>query len=292
MYPDFSKIDNAISFGGPGYSDEYLRMHSDGIKKSAGKLTHYKWGFVGDLLTQPDGVNDRLIKFHDDESATREILGIDYKKLWRHSPVNTELRNGYVQDEDPGNKCDLMDPFGDFSRVADNGLDILIIVAMAGITELIPVVGPILSPIITSILSGVVVAHRVSSLISSSVDNINRTIADIKEAWNNFTHDFYQRYLAPQVSGEFSINKQGFVQMVEEIDSIRREIGDISEDIEAIQKSLKYDSISGTYYKSKLWCVNNSLRWDSDKLVKFREAADNIARIYNDTDSQVAELFS
>lgn len=55
------KILQSYSFDGPGFSEEYLSSHKEQIEDSEGKLTHYRWSIVGNLLTQPDGTKDKPV---------------------------------------------------------------------------------------------------------------------------------------------------------------------------------------------------------------------------------------
>ena len=45
-----NKIDRCCSMDGPGFSDEYLRKHSQQIGEMSGKMRHMRWSAVGNLL--------------------------------------------------------------------------------------------------------------------------------------------------------------------------------------------------------------------------------------------------
>lgn len=51
------KVDQCVSFDGPGFSDEYIEGHREQIDKVNGKMTHYQWSVVGMLLNMIPGVN-------------------------------------------------------------------------------------------------------------------------------------------------------------------------------------------------------------------------------------------
>jgi hypothetical protein len=56
-----SKIVQAYSFDGPGFSEEYHGEHGDQEKSMGGKLTHYQWSPVGAIFTQMEGAFDMPI---------------------------------------------------------------------------------------------------------------------------------------------------------------------------------------------------------------------------------------
>ena len=84
-------IDHAISFDGPGFSNEYLMSHAAQINAMSGKMDHYAWSAVGSLLFAVPGSNYMVIAANDPEG--KEGLG---QLLWRHDTPNVIMKNGHV----------------------------------------------------------------------------------------------------------------------------------------------------------------------------------------------------
>lgn len=59
------KITQAVSFDGPGFSDEYISAHYADIQKAASKMRHYEWSPVGALLLPLPGVKSTAVKIQD-----------------------------------------------------------------------------------------------------------------------------------------------------------------------------------------------------------------------------------
>ena len=80
------RIDRVVSMDGPGFSEEYLRDHASEIRKLTDekKLEHAQWSVVGNLLSQPEGVSNRILEANDVYSREWDVLGIgrhDLKSL-------------------------------------------------------------------------------------------------------------------------------------------------------------------------------------------------------------------
>ncbi len=55
----------AVSLDGPGFSQEYLKLHANEIAASDGRLDRYQWSFVGAFLNSPKGENYNHITLND-----------------------------------------------------------------------------------------------------------------------------------------------------------------------------------------------------------------------------------
>lgn len=82
----YNKLNNIISFDGPGVSDEYLNKHKTAIDKVSSKITHYKWSPIGNLLYNFPGEKEVFLK-------TRKYYGdggikekLSYYTFWKHDP--------------------------------------------------------------------------------------------------------------------------------------------------------------------------------------------------------------
>lgn len=62
-----NKIESCISFDGPGFSDEFIRLHSAEINNVSGVMNHYRWSVVGGLLFDLPGVSYTTCALADKE---------------------------------------------------------------------------------------------------------------------------------------------------------------------------------------------------------------------------------
>lgn len=103
-----SKITQSVSFDGPGFSDEYIRLHRNDIEKSKDVLRHYQWSLVGNLLFPLPGVEYKTIEIKENGKN---------KPITRHSTCYIEFdETGSVK---KGKKDVVADICGNISRKLD-----------------------------------------------------------------------------------------------------------------------------------------------------------------------------
>lgn len=268
-----SHINHTVSFDGPGFSNEYLDLHKKDIEKAKDYTTHYHWSFVGGLLTQPSSVENRVIYAEDDETAEGDILGIPKSQLWRHSPVNVKLKDGYVQD---GEQSELMKWCHIISTAADNDWTMRIL-------GMIPIIGPHIRNIDK--------LHKIASLDRAVGEMTERTLKDIHDVFENILKNVFNQVYSEFISGDFEINISSADCIADEFKDTSVRIRSIAENISDIQRSLKYDSISGSYFKTKIWCICNSIMSDAERTDKLSSALNSICRRYSNSDREVSELY-
>lgn len=66
------KIKRVVSFDGPGSSDEFLYANRDAIERMSEVMVHYKYTFIGYVLTQPPGIEDYTIETYETIPGTGE----------------------------------------------------------------------------------------------------------------------------------------------------------------------------------------------------------------------------
>lgn len=269
------KINHCISFDGPGYSDEYIERYKKQIERISSKTDHYQWSWVSSLLNPLPGVSATIIKAHDDQEVAEEDFGELKKRLYRHHTRNVEFDSeGNVQ---KGNESDLSKILGPISRDLENSsyLELIIKKYFAKGMGNIPTV------IYLDLL-----------LKIKSLKDIAFRIPNIMNKWDEFKKDIYYNYFAPQVSGEYEIN----MYSVKEIGTLLEEeaacLKSIEEKIDDIRIHMQFYSLSGSYYKSKLKCIQNGLERDREKIVKMIAVLENAIDRYCVTDRFVGELFS
>lgn len=259
-----SRIDHCASFDGPGFSDEYIQKHRKEIEKMAPAIDHYQWSWVSSLLNPLPGVKDTVIKAHNDEESNG-ILSM----LWRHHTRNVEFDDdGYIQE---GDESFLSQILGPLSRDIDNAtlLDLLL-----EVLDREP-------DLYTFIMYGL-------KLLAHAISSFRDVVQKCEEVWANIYYD----YLAPRVSGEYEINMASASGLKEELNRVNSQIQSIDEEIDYIRRTLQYWSASGSYYKSKMFFIQNGLKSDGKHLSKMSAVLEKAINCYNMADRQAAALFS
>lgn len=62
------KITQCVSLDGPGFSQRFIREHRAQIAKMSHKMVHYKWSFVGTLLHDLPGVQQRTARVSNENN--------------------------------------------------------------------------------------------------------------------------------------------------------------------------------------------------------------------------------
>ena len=76
----FSKLNQVVSFDGPGFSKEYINYYKGAIKESASKIKHLKWSLVGCLLNDIPG--EQIDFLQTDEDVLDEMK---FKAFGKHT---------------------------------------------------------------------------------------------------------------------------------------------------------------------------------------------------------------
>lgn len=270
------KIDHAISFDGPGFSNEYLKAHKREIENAKDYIDQYQWSFVGALLFPIEGTF-YTIKAHDDEGKT----GIE-SKFWRHSTKNVELKDGQVQEDE---QREFEKTIGDLSKKVDEiGAEGLIFMTY-------PVLG-ILGPGVPLITYGIIKSNELIGQIRNILDMTERELRDLWSKWTKDIQNYYDKIVYAGVSGEFYVNQNSLSGMAVTLETTSNKIKRISGEIEQIRKSLNYFSISGSYYRANLFALNNRIYRSADNVFKCSKAAAEAIMIYNKGDMAVARKYN
>ena len=276
MAPDEmrGKIYHVISFDGPGFSDEYIKSHYIEIQKAKRYQSHYQWSLVGSLLTPLPGTEDRVIKAHDDPDAEGSVLGIDQGQIMRHVLKNVDLTDdGSVQD---GEMSELAKILGPLSRGAD-AVDAFIFL-------LVPVLGQYIAPLAMD--------YYAIKFIVTVYDNTKTFIRDEFNKWKKKVNKFFKDLLSPNVSGTYSATARGMLSYASELDSIDKGLRGIASEVHSIEQTLLYDSLSGSYAKSKLKLIRLGIVSDARKADKCANVITTCAQNYSQSDRKAADIFS
>lgn len=255
------KIDQVISFDGPGFSDEYLRKHKEGLQRVRDKLAHYEYSWVGSLLNQPKGIHNRIVKAHDDQ----ETDDVFRSQLFRHHTRNVEFdADGNVQDGERGTLQSLMS-------------------VITKIQENIPWLWQIehFNLFLCSIL-----AAYVFSVGDQILQKLDEVVESVKEKAN----ELYTSYLSLVVSGNYEIHTSEVCRMMDGLESAQIRMDRIADQVREIKRDLPYDSLSAFYYKSLLGNISNGIESEGKKADKISRVIDNAVRKYNQGDQKVSSI--
>lgn len=279
------KIDSVISFDGPGFSDEYLNAHKEQIDRVRDKLNHYEWSWVGGLLNQPDGINDRVIKAHDDEAAgdinlplwvkmllakggipseaVEKIIGLIAPSLVRHHTRNVEFdKNGNIIDGDRGTLQKFTSPLSKDLENTDSlfqrGADIFLLLVSILISM------------------GTEAYHDLEKLAKDIADKVRKLYSD---------------FLSMVVSGEYEIHTKEMTSIADEMDDVQKKLDRIADEVQMIRRDLPYDSFSAYYYKNCLGKISGAIVSEGKKAKKLGDAANKAVVEYTKGDQRVQEVF-
>ncbi|MCD8103796.1 MAG: DUF2974 domain-containing protein [Lachnospiraceae bacterium] len=255
------KIDQVVSYDGPGFSDEYLDAHADQIDRVKDKMTHYEYSLVGSLLLQPDGTNNVVIQAHDDPNYD----GLS-AQLNRHSVTNIEFdENGNVIE---GERTPLMENVREISLTL----------------ELFPTA---VSTALTEIIYSTPVLFYIAKTVSELKQELDEVVTEIKAKISSL----YDSFISLVVSGEYEIHASEIGSMADDLEAVRTDMQQIEDQIDAIRKNLPYDSVSAIYYKNCLRVIGVAMSLDCLKAKAIAHAAETAVSKYNQSDRKVSTCF-
>lgn len=255
------KINHTISFDGPGFSDEYIKLHWNEIMAigASGIMIHYQWSWVSSLLLPLPNIKDQPISANNDPTHSGLLA-----YLFRHDTKNVN--------------------FNDDGSIIPVDMDAyrVVIEVLTGILELLP---PEWTQKFFAGLQAIVIG----------IGLIQEAIREFKEAVNTiktWVKDMYYKYIAPQVSGIYEVNISAVNGCANDILNEIRYLEGIRDDISSLVKSLKYFSGGGGAFKSVFWgelVVVDKQIWDLKRLAgKLTDYADR----YKSVDGKVAGYFN
>jgi len=276
------KINHCISMDGPGFSEEYIEVHREEIEKAAEKIDHYQWSWVSSLLNPLPGVEDTVIKAHDDVAAGNKIEAM----LWRHATYNVEYdENGNIIE---GDKSELSVILGPLSQEIDyKDIEELK-------TELEEELKELLNAVLEDTYTGEQIILPVLHGLMIGIKLIAKVVHDFKtigRQMKNLYNKIYYNYIAPSVSGDYEVQMMRVSNMASAISATERRLQAVSDEIDDIRRNLKYWSSTGAYYRSALAVHRNGLENDLKKLKKMADIADKAVWRYRSTDMQVQSSF-
>lgn len=258
-------IDHCISYDGPGYSNEYLRIHRRDIEEAEGTIDHYWWSWVGNLLIQPDGVNNRVIDAQDEPGKEGTIEGM----LLRHKIINAVIDGDDAQD---GETSWLVELLGPTSRLIEWAGPVIFL--------WLPIVREI--ELLNQFISG----------IKAIIDEIKRGIEDRKAEITKFFSDLYNYAFGSSDNCEYEIETTTVSSVAEELSRIAIRMNRISDEIDDIVGRIPFYSVAGAYYKSKIRSISRGIDQDAERFRKCASNGNSAVSSYINADVRAADRYA
>lgn len=263
--PEGMSIRRCTSYDGPGYSDEYIAAHRDDIACRAQYIDHYQYSLVGAIMNPLPGTNYRTIAAHNDEG----LLGI----VVRHHTRNIEFDEyGNVQ---PGSQDGLA---AVISNLTDNIDDV---------PTFLWAVSPQLA--IMWFLSAQAVDFLQSMLEQAGevIENVGEFLGNLKESVDNW----FRSIFGVALTGEFEMSVSYVNSLGEGMDNTAQKLRRISGEISDITSKIRYNSLAGSYIKSRLRSLSSAVSRDAGKASSLAQAVRSCAQYTVSSDTQTAQLY-
>lgn len=263
--PDGMSIRRCVSYDGPGYSNEYIAAHRGDIERRAPYIDHYQYSLIGSTLKPLPGTNYQTIAAHDGEG----VLG-----FWkRHYTQNIDFdKDGNVQ---PGEK-DFWSMFS--SQFADRVDDI-------------PVFLWYVSPSMALLLT---ISHLSASAVAAMAEMAAQMIVNIGETLGNLAQNvenwFRALFNGVALTGEFEMNVSYVNSLGNGMEDVSGKLHRISGEISDITSKIRYQSLTGTYFKSRLKNLSGAVGRDAAKASSLANAAHSCSQYTVNSDTQAAQL--
>ena len=117
----------------------------------------------------------------------------------------------------------------------------------------------------------------------------------LEEEFNKFKKNVTKAFkdlITPNVSGTYFANTEGMLSFAFEVEQIERGMLDVASDVVSIERTLLYDSVCGSYAKSRLKLIAIGINNDARKTLKAGNIISNCAHRYNRADSTAQDQFS
>lgn len=279
-----AKIIQSFNFDGPGFSEEYLKLHGDDFSKVSDKITHYQWSLVGNLLNRFPGENFKTIATNDyvDGIYTLEALT---RKHDTSFVIFDE--NGMVI---PGEMDNFARSIGELSRNIDScpsWMGDALVWALGGIITM--------TPAEKAVAGGVVIAGMVAfAVVNPVMAGIGLVAAAAVAVAGFIDSDFFGKTLIPFLADTAST----VIDVVQAVaDGIGKIVGTVVATMKLVAETAKkvVDAVVGAVKKLFSWfkkSVNVGAKYAAShpyirvNTYKLRYYADRLASI----NSRVAQI--
>lgn len=268
--PDGMPINRCVSYDGPGYSDEYIAAHGSRIKERGQYIDHYQYSVVGTLLNPLPGTNYRTI---DAKTPTGE------NSLWnyfeRHSTSNIEFdENGSTKD---GEQDWLSKIGGPLSKDIENGAP-----------RVVWILFPELALLWSLADSGYTLWLGLKDKVGNAFENIGKALQDLKKSFTNW----YRSMFGVALTGEYEMSVSTVNSLGGSMDDTAKKFKRISGEISDVAQTLRYNSLSGSYYKSKIRSLCSAVARDSTKASALADAVRSCVQNTVSDDNKAAQSYA
>ena len=268
--PKGMKLGRCLNVDGPGFSDEYITAHAIQIAERANMIDHYQASLVGSLLFPLPGSNYKSIQVDEDKMEENKDKDDPFK---RHSLKYMKIENGSFQS---GN----MDPLSSAFSIISKGLELS--------WTYILMSSPVLAGLWIVVQKGIPLVMELKGLAETTMKAVVSGIQAIGKAMNNW----FQSMFGVHYTGEFEIDHAYINSVGSSLDQLSGRLQQISNEVEDITRSLRYNSLSGSYYKSSFNRISGQIARDREKALKLGRAAYNSGQTALKADSSAAACYS
>lgn len=263
-------VGRCLNLDGPGFSGEYIAAHKWDIKRWASHVDHYQYSVVGTLLFPVEGSNYRTIEAKNDESKS----GLE-SYFWRHHTRNIEFdSNGMAQD----GKQDLLSQFaGPLSKDIEDGAPGILYGLCPGLAVLWTIAD-----------KGYTLLLEMREDAKQLVKTVGESLSAIKESVANW----FRAIFGVELTGEYEMNVSGVFSLSASYQDTAKNLHKISQEINDIAVNLRYNSLSGSWYRSKLRSISNKVKKSGTQVDSLGEAARSCASCISNGDNKSAAVFA
>ncbi len=260
--PEGMNLNRCVSWDGPGFSEEYLAAYAPLIAARAFNIDHYQYSLVGTLLHHLPGTNYVTIDARDGEGV-----------FDRHSLSHIEF------DELGQVKKGSRDPNSNFvDSLSDSVEDSSFFTNLIGIAREIYALHD-------AIVNGD--TDRFEYLNSLGIRFTNEMIEQMVNELQNL--NYYMNGVS--FSGEYEIQTDILHSFGDELNDVSESIRKIGEEVSLISSQLRYNSLSGSWYKSRLRSTASRLSAAVGKASDLSEVAHACANNARNADEQAAYFY-
>lgn len=267
--PDGMPIHRCVNLDGPGYSNEYIIAHGSDIAQNGKYIDHYQYSVTGTLLLPLPGTHYQTIKAHNDEESD----GVA-EYFVRHHTRNIEF------DGDGGVQQGTQDLFAMVLGPISKDIEV-------GPPALLWVVAPQLAALWALVETGYDTLLAMKARAEQLVETIEKTLQSLKQTISNW----FRSMFGVALTGEFELNVSYVNALGDGMDEVSRKLRTISNDLTGIANTLRYNSLAGTCFKSKLRTMSNTVSRDMTKASLLGNAIRSCVQQTVNSDGQVSQCF-
>ena len=263
--PKDMPVRRCVSIDGPGFTKEYISLHKDDIARRSGVIDHYQATVVGALLSSLPGTNYRSI-------ATTQ--GEDGGYFENYFSGHDLSHIAQAMNSDGSFKGSSMDPLAATAKVVSIAADVVVY-----------------CPLLAAIWC---VAQEIRRDLVQFGEAMKKTIDSVKkgiQSMINGLKSWFNSMFGASLTGEYYINTSLVSSLSGETADAARKLKAAGEKVQRVASSMHYNSMSGSYYKSKLYCIANNLNRCYQKTLALANATSDCVRCFTQGDQKAKACY-